>query len=344
MKDKVRVGVIGTGVWGENVLWSYKSNPFVDLVGIADLNEARAKEMAHKYGVAKTWSDYRQMIDEVQLDIVSVATPDFLHKQVVLDCAAKKLNILLEKPVSTKMDDCEAIVEAVKSAGIKFMTDYFQRWIPQVAETKSAIARGDLGEIVTGYAKIDDVITVPTNMVKWASSSSPIFFIMIHNIDMVRWLIDSEAVEVYAKRQRKCLKGLGIDTDDAVQAMVTFENGATILFESNWILPREFNGLNDHQIRIVGTHGAAYIDLTNQGVKVFTQKEKGTFDHPNKSTVFVNDLQGQLVGCIRASVAHFVDCVRNDTQPLVTLKDAVGPTRIACAIADSLQEGRIIKL
>lgn len=344
MNNKVRVGIIGAGGWGENVIWSYSSNPYVELAGIADLNETRAQEMAGKYGAAKVWTDYRKMISEEQLDIVSIATPDFLHKEIVLECADKKINILLEKPVATNMDDCNAIIEAVKRSGVKFMTDYFQRWIPQLMETKHAIDRGELGEIINGYARIDDAVTVPTNMLKWASNSSPVFFIMIHNIDNVRWLLNSEAVEVYARKQRKCLAGSGIDADDAVQAMVTFANGATVLFESNWVLPRNFEGLVDHGIRIVGAQGAAYIDLTHQGVKVFTKEEQGLFDHPNRATVFANNLHGQLAGCIRASVAHFVDCVRNDTEPDVTLKDALEPTRIACAIVESIEKGSVIKL
>jgi len=343
MKEKIKVGVIGAGVWGEFVLWSYSSNPYVELVGIADLNADRAGEMAKKYGAPKTWTDYRQMIDEEKLDIVSIVTPDYLHKQIVLDCTAKKINILLEKPVATTMDDCNAIINAVRNSGVTFMTNYFQRWIPQVSEAKAAIVRGDLGEIVTGHAKIDDAIVVATDMVKWAQSSSPIFFIMVHNIDMVRWLINSEAIEVYAKKQRKHLVGLGVETDDAVQAMVTFENGATVTFESNWILPANFTGLNDHDVRLVGTQGTAYIDLTNQGLKIFS-KPQGIFDFPNKGTLYGNDIHGQLAGCILLSVAHFVDCVRNGTKPVVTLKDSEMSTAIACAIAESLSQNGVVKL
>lgn len=342
--SKLRVGVIGAGVWGEHVIWSYSSNPYVELVGISDLDENRAQEMAQRYGFAKVWQDYREMLESARLDIVSIVTPDYLHKEIVLDCAAKGINILLEKPMATNMDDCEMMAYAIRKSGVKFMTDYFQRWIPQVSEVKSAILRGDLGKIITGHAKIDDVVTVPSNMVKWAESSSPIYFIMIHNIDLVRWLINSNAVEIYAKRQRYHLTNLGVNTDDAVEAMITFENGATVLFESNWVLPRNFVALNDHQLRLVGTEGTAYIDLTDQGVKIYTQKEQGLFDHPNKATVFANNLHGELVGSIRSSVAHFVDCVRKDQQPLVSLNDSIESTRIACAVAQSLEEERVVIL
>lgn len=344
MTDKVKVGVVGAGTWGENVIWSYSCNPFVEIAAIADLDEKRAAEMAKKYGAGKVYKDYREMIDREELDIASVATPDFLHRRVVEDCAAKGLNILLEKPVATTMEDCRAIQEAVESAGVKFMTNYFMRWIPQVVETKAAILNGDLGEIVNGFAKIDDVVTVPTRMLKWSNASSPIFFIMIHNIDMVRWLLDSEAVEVYAKSRRGFLVGQGCDTDDSVLAMITFANGATVQFEANWVLPRSFNGLNDHDVRVVGTRGVAYIDLTNQGTRIFVDRELALFEHPNKSTVFANNVHGLIDGCVRMSVGHFVDCVRLDRQPLVSMRDAVEPTRIACAVADSLASGGPVKL
>lgn len=345
MEKKLKVGLIGAGAWGSNMLWAFKSNPYVEVVGIADLDEARAKEAAAKHDVPKTWTDYRKMIEEEELDIVSVVTPDFLHKQVALDCAAKKINMILEKPVATTMEDCNAIVDAVKSSGIKFMTNYFQRWIPRAAEAKNAIKGGDLGEIVTGEAKIDCSVAIHKNLLNWTASSSPIFFLMIHNIDMVRWLIDSEAVEVYAKSQRKFCKSIGIDTDDAVEAMVTFENGATILFTANWILQRSFISLNDHEIRIVGTKGIACIDLSDDNLKIFSDKEnRGLLEYPAKAPMYVFDLHGELSGCVRESVAHFVNCVRNDVEPLVTLKDALEPTKIACAVAESLEKGCVVKL
>lgn len=344
MKDKVRVGVIGAGVWGENVIWSYSCNPFVELAAIADLDGDRAREIAGKYGAGKVYTDYRAMLDGERLDIASVATPDFLHRKVVEDCAARKVNILLEKPVATTMEDCGAIRAAIEDAGVKFMTNYFMRWIPQFVEVRAAIANGDLGEIVNGFAKIDDVVTVPTRMLKWSKSSSPIFFIMIHNIDIVRWLIGSEAKEVYAKNRRGFLSGMGCDTDDSVMAMVAFANGATMQFEANWILPRSFNGLNDHDVRIVGTRGVAYIDLTNQGTTIFVDRDLAPFEHPNKATVFANNLHGQIAGCVRLSVAHFVDCVRKDESPIISIQDAVEPTRIACAVAESLKKGTVVKL
>lgn len=345
MLKSIKVGMIGAGGWGENVLCAYQQNPYTEVAAIADLNAARAEEMAKKYKVPKVYSDYKEMIAKEKLDMASVATPDFLHREAVCYCFEAGLHVFLEKPVATTMEDCEAIAAAAKKSGKKFMTDYFMRFIPQFRDVKAAMERGELGEVVQGYARIDDAISVPEKMLRWSKDSSPVFFVMIHNIDTVRWIVGCEAVEVYAKQQKKKLVSMDIDTPDSVQALVTFENGATVLFDSNWILPRTFDGLNDQFVRIVGTEGTAYINLTNQGLQIYKPKFDGDFEHANRSTVYTNTMfHNHVTGCVERSVAHFADCILNDREPAITVKDGVEPTRIACAIQESLEKGIPVKL
>ncbi len=343
MKRTLNVGIVGAGGWGENIVSAYNQNNFAEVVAISDLDKERAKLIAKKYGVKRFYSDYQEMITKEHLDIVSIATPDFAHRQVVCDCLSSGLNVFLEKPVATTMSDCEAIVKEIQKTNKKFMTNYFMRFIPQFREAKLAVETGELGDIVQGYARIDDCISVPTSMLKWSIKSSPVFFIMIHNIDAIRWIIGKEAVEVYAKQQRKKLQGEGYNTSDSVQVIVTFEDDVTVLFDSNWILPRTFDGLNDQILRIVGTEGVAYINNTYQGLQVYKPEFKGKFEHANRSTVYINPMyNNKITGCVQRSVDHFVDCIINDTEPIITLKDAIEPTRIACAIMDSLVSGEKI--
>lgn len=345
MLNSVKVGMIGAGGWGENVISAYQQNSFSEVVAIADLSEERARSIAQKFGIANVYTDYKEMLAKEKLDIASIATPDFAHRQPACDSLEAGLNVFLEKPVATTMEDCEAIVGAAEKSGKKFMTDYFMRFIPQFRDAKVAMESGSLGQIIEGYARIDDCISVPTSMLNWSRESSPIFFIMIHNIDAVRWIMGAEAVEVYAKQQNMKLRPEGCLTPDAVQAMVTFDNGATILFDSNWVLPRTFDGLNDQFVRLVGTEGTAYINLTYQGLQIYRPQFEGAFEHANRSTVYVNPMfDGRTTGCVERAVGHFVDCVMNDKEPAITLKDAVEPTRVACAIQESLQTGAPVKL
>jgi len=345
MLKSIKVGMIGAGGWGENVISAYQQNPFTEVAAIADLNLDRARAIAEKYNVPAVYADYKEMVEKEKLDIASVATPDFAHKEPVCYCFEKGLNVFLEKPAATNMDDCSAIARAAEKSGKKFMTNYFMRFIPQFRDAKAAMENGELGEIVQGYARIDDCVSVPTKMLKWSRDSSPIYFIMIHNIDAVRWIVGHEAVEVYAKQQKMKLASMGCDTPDSVQALVTFENGATVLFDSNWILPRTFDGLNDQFVRLVGTNGAAYVNLTNQGLQVYKPEFGGDFEHANRGTVYVNPMYGgNTTGCVERAVGHFVDCVINDKQPAITIKDAIEPTRIACAIQQSLESGMPVKL
>ena len=345
--EKAKAGVIGIGTWGGNHAWAYSDYERSDLVAVADLNGELAKSVADQYGAPKYFTDYKEMLEEVELDLVSVVTPDHLHRQVVEDCAKAGVNILLEKPTATNMDDCNAILKAAKDAEIKFMTDYILRWDPVYATARKAVDEGYLGEPIIGHATLNDTIFVPKTMLKWSKNSSPLYFLVIHIIDIMRWVIQQEVKEVYAKVQRRVLKGMGIDTDDAIQAMLTFENGGTFVLQSNWIQTENFPGLVEQDFEIAGTKGVIQADRTNQGLGVYSDPFMGSFPgakgYPLANLGILN-LNGRMSGILKSSTSHFVDCVLDDQQPLVTLEDSRATTEIMCAIADSMESGKTVKL
>lgn len=89
MLKTLRVGMIGAGGWGENVIAAYQQNPFSQIEALADLNPQRAQEIARKYQIPRVYTDYRDMLEKEDLDIASVATPDFAHREPVCDCLEK---------------------------------------------------------------------------------------------------------------------------------------------------------------------------------------------------------------------------------------------------------------
>lgn len=98
------------------MIGAYQQNPFSRIEALTDLNLNRAKEMAEKYQIPRVYTDYREMLEKEELDIVSVATPDFAHREPVCTCLEHGLHVFLEKPVATNMEDCNAIAEAVKKS------------------------------------------------------------------------------------------------------------------------------------------------------------------------------------------------------------------------------------
>ena len=144
--SKTGFGLIGAGIvggaWHAHV---YHHMPRAELVAICDLNLARAQEVADRYGVKHVTSDYRDLLARQDIAAVSIATPDFAHREIAVAAAQAGKHILVEKPLATTVADAEAILQAVEAAGVKLMVDYHNRANPAFTAARQAVDAGELG-------------------------------------------------------------------------------------------------------------------------------------------------------------------------------------------------------
>ena len=266
---KARVGVVGGGTYGSvliNAYYGAHKRGEVDFVAVADLNPEILKKMETAYGL-KGYTDYREMFDKEHLDAVAVMTPDFLHEEVVLEAAKRKIHILVQKPLSTDRGEGERMIQAAKDNHVMLYVDLHKRLDPAHIQLKNAIKSGKLGEIEYGYVCMEDKILVPTEWFKtWAKNSSPAWFIGIHFYDLIYWLLEEKPVRVYASGLKKKLVSMGIDSYDSLQSKFDFANGASITVDASWILPNSFSSIVNQQIRLVGTEGFQEVDSQDRGV------------------------------------------------------------------------------
>ena len=338
---KVGFGSIGIGLWGEMHAKIYASSPGVELKAVCDLREDRAKEIAEKYGAKDYYSDYMELLARDDISAVSIATPDFAHTDIVIAAAKAGKHILVEKPLATSVEDCEKILAAVREAkDIKFMVDFHNRWNPPFVKAKSAIEQGDLGKPMLMYIRLSDTIFVPTGMLSWASKSEVVWFVGSHAVDLVRWMFNDEVVKVYAVSRSEVLKGKGVDTPDFYQAILEFKNGGVATVENCWILPDSLPTVIDFKCQIVGSEGAVYLDLSSNGViRQYTAEKASNPDFLGSPTI-----HGKHMGFALESIRHFVDCVLNDKEPIITGADGLAATRIITAMQESSKKGEPVYL
>ena len=105
--EKVRVGLIGIGTWGNIHAETYTEYPRAALAAVCDLNEDRARKAAAQYGVSQVYTDYRKMLREAGIDAVAIVTPDFAHREVIEEAARAGKHIIVEKPLATTYEDLE---------------------------------------------------------------------------------------------------------------------------------------------------------------------------------------------------------------------------------------------
>jgi predicted dehydrogenase len=328
----LRIGIIGAGIMGRWHSRVYQSHEQCQVVGVCDLDKSRARALADEFDVTEVYGSHEEMISGANMDMVSVCTPDFAHAAPTIDCVSAGIHVLVEKPLAVRVEDAEAIIAAAQKNAVKVMAQFSHRWVPSYRQAKDLLSGGELGEPLLAYARKNDHIYVPTEMLKWADRSTPAWFLSSHDIDLVCWYFDLEPQQVYASAVRKVLVDRGVDTPDAIQAQVRFAGGAVATFEACWTYPNTFPTMTDSFMEIITTGAVIHLDRKREQIEVSTVEG---FHYPRNLLGYVYD-EGEMHGAVPLAVHHFIRCVLEDREPMVTLQSSLRVTRILDAIQRSI--------
>ena len=205
---KIRLGVIGAGIWGNMHIRAYLQHPSAEIVAICDLDERRVKETAEKFGITKYYTKVDGILNE-KLDGISIVTPDTAHADIAIKAAKKGIHTLVEKPLATTIRECEQMIKTAKENNVYLMVDWHNRWNPPYYYAWKAIRDGELGELSYIYYRLSDTIYVPTKMLPWAGKSSVMLFLGSHALDTTCWLMGRKPTRVYCQRKEGVLTGMG---------------------------------------------------------------------------------------------------------------------------------------
>ena len=193
----MNVAVVGAGIYGINHVNAYTWNPNTNLVAVCDLNKEITDRIAEQYNV-KTYNDVNEMLDNEEIDAVSIATPDAFHMDPALAAIRHGKPILVEKPLATTSEDAKRILAEAEKYNVRVAVDYHKRWDPAAINVRNELQNEESGAPIRGYMCMDDIIDVPTEWFNWADKSSPVHFLGTHCYDQVRWYMGCEVEEVYA--------------------------------------------------------------------------------------------------------------------------------------------------
>ena len=123
MDTKLKMAIVGAGIWGENHAKIYQAHPFADVVAVCDMNYDKAKAMAAKMGIPKAYQDYNEMFEKSGCDAVAIVTPDFAHADIAIAAADHKKHVLVEKPLATTREDVFRMLDAFEKNNVRAMVD-----------------------------------------------------------------------------------------------------------------------------------------------------------------------------------------------------------------------------
>ena len=332
---RVRIGIVGAGIWGRNHALALSGHPTAEIVFVCDRDEGRARALAQAHSCAFTTSLEELAASDVEA--ATVATPDHLHAEPTLLLLGAGKHVLVEKPLATSVADAGRMVEAAAAAGVMLMVDFHARWHPLFMGAKEYVESGKVGDPVMAYARLSDTIYVPTRMLPWAGQSGPEWFLFPHVMDVVRWILASEPVEVFARGHRGVLEARGIPSWDAIQALFEFQNGAICTLETAWVLPDSYTNVVDNRLSLVGSRGG--LELRNEpNLWAFTDRFHTPFSSESVTRY------GKAWGFQYESIRYFADCVAAGVTPQASGRDGLVATAMIEATLRSLRERRPVRM
>lgn len=329
--QKLNVGVIGVGWFGEMHLQVYTSLPQVNLIGIFDENYPRMEEISKKYKI-KAFQTVDELIENPQIDAISICTSDQNHLAPVLKACLAGKHILVEKPMARTVKDCDVMIAAANKACIKLMPGHLLRFNNSFKAAKDRITRGELGSLVHLYTHRSLPKSAAHRISDWGERHSILFHLAVHDIDIISWLADDSISEVYADYHSGVLEGEGTDLSDAVLSLLRFKNGALSLMEHSWIHPDNYPILVEAQTQLTGTKGKIEIDLNGRGGISYTNTAVHHF-----SETYWPVMDGETSCDLRNELDVFTKCLLNGDPMPITAEEGRYPICVVTAMIESLK-------
>ena len=320
----LRMGVIGLGFMGALHARLWHELPHSELVAVADIDEATGREVAEQYGCA-FHGNSAELLGRDDIDAVSIVTPDRLHVAPAVAAAAAGKHILLEKPMAHDAAAAAEIAAAVELHGVRLMVAHVLRFDPRYVQLRMAASPDQLGEPIHLRAKRNTVRSLAQRL---GANSSILYYLGVHDIDMMQWVARSPITRVYAKRVQKLSNG----NEDALYAVLEFANGAIGTLDYSWAWPDGMaNGYYVH-FEVVGTRAASFLDVRDQGFHVVTEAGSSGGD-----THLWPEINGLIAGILKDELMHFATAVLEGRPFVQDYRDALDAIRVIDAIFGSVE-------
>ncbi len=303
-----------------------------EIAAICDSDEENLRAAGERYGIPeeKRFTDYMDIVNNKDINVVTVAIPDQQHKKVSCDLLRAGKHVLCEKPLALTREDVEEIVRVADGSGCKFMVGQICRFTPAFEKAKEIVESGTIGEIYfveSEYAH--DYMKIVDN---WRSDPKRHGVIGggCHAVDLLRWLA-GDPKEVFAYGTHKLLPQ--VEYDDATIAIMKFdENVAGKVFVSTGCK-------RDYTMRTViyGTKGTLICDNTSPTMTLFVTDEEGVTREPQTVEVTVNNHNAVK------EFEVFADAILNDKPVATDAREGAKTVEVCLSIVESAKTGKVVK-
>jgi len=327
----IRAAVIGVGAIGKHHARVYNALEDVELVAVADPDEARRLDIARRYKVA-AYVDHEDLLAHERPDVISIAVPTVLHHDVALAALDRGVHLLVEKPIASTVEEAQDIINRAAARGLTLMVGHIERFNPAVAELKRRLANGELGRVFQVHARR---LSPFPNYVR---DVGVVIDLATHELDIMRYLLGSEIKRVYAEIERKVHE----QHEDLLLGIVRFENDVVGVLDINWLTPTKVR-----ELRITGERGMFLVDYLNQDLYFYENSQAPS--RWDAMALFKGVEEGNVLKIrvskiepLEAELRAFVGAVAGGVRPAVTGADGLRALALARLLIASAREGRVL--
>jgi predicted dehydrogenase len=332
-KGSVGIGIVGVGLMGRLFAEIAAGLPDVELIAVTDTNAAAAAAVSHQFQCRVTDSAAEMAeLDEVQG--VVIATPEDQHVQSAIDFLQRDKSVLIEKPLAVDAIEGRKILEAGGANSFRVAVGHVLRLDPAYGMAREAVRAGDIGDVVHTWVKRNTSVGDADRL---RGRTSIVDYLGIHDIDALHWVTGQRIVNVTAYSVRNRMGTQGVD--DAVQALLRFENGAIGTLECSWLRPNEASGSWGSAMSVWGTKGVIEVTPYATG---FAIAAGGKSSGANQTYLTKVGPHGVMTGIYRDELSNFVESVRGRHTAACSGQEGLAAVCVADAIKESLTTGSTV--
>ncbi|UCG12655.1 MAG: Gfo/Idh/MocA family oxidoreductase [Deltaproteobacteria bacterium] len=342
---KVKVGIIGSQFEADIHAASFQIMPEeAEVVAVASPTPGHPEELAKRYGIPRVFHDYREMLKEKDIEMVTITSPNHLHAQMTIDIANAGKHVVCEKPLCMTLEEADEMVETCKKQGVLFMYAEELYFTPKYVKAKEMADQGAFGKIY--MVKQSEKHFGPHAPWFWDVdlAGGGVFMDMgCHGIAFCYWFLDRSPIKSVTCQMGTYVHGDITKGEDNTICILEFENGAVALIEDSWAR----RGGMDDRIEVYGDGGVTYANLhMGNALPTFSEYGYGYAVEKAPSTKgWTYPVFEELWNYgFPQEMAHFARCVRGKEEPIATGEDGRVVQEVLYAGYESARTGRKVEL
>ena len=331
MSARVRIGCVGAGYWGKNLVRNFASAEGAELTAICDADEKIQARLRREYPNARVTGSYDEFLALADVDAVVLATPGSSHAKLAMQALDAGKDVFVEKPLAQTVEDARAVVEKADRLGRVLMCGHLMVFHPAFRRVAEIVRSGALGDVFYIYAQ-------RVNLGKVRTDENALWSLGPHDFSMIFELVDAPMTSVSARGHAYLRPG----TEDVVFVNVAFKSGVMANVQLSWLDPHK-----NRSLTVVGSKKMLVFDDTHPTEKIRIH-DKG-FDRPQEYgsyDAFLTLRDGDILipsvpmeEPLRLEVRHFIECVRDRSAPRTGGPEACRVVEALAAAETSLRRG-----